>query len=178
MKPIYFDYNATTPLDPAVLDAMLPYLSEHYGNPSSVHSFGQRVRGAVETARGHVAALIGARPPEIIFTSGGTEADNSAIFGLFGDWLNGVAGDGAPGHIITTAIEHPAVLEACAALERRGLAVTYVGGRFAPKRASSARCMPITSWARFSRSPQSAESPLKLERGFTAMRCSRRAKFL
>src|SRR5580704_19367199 len=82
MNRVYLDHNATTPVDPEVFDAMLPYFSGEYGNASSIHTFGQRARGAVETAREQVAALIGARPLEIVFTSGGTEADNHAIFGI------------------------------------------------------------------------------------------------
>ena len=79
--PVYLDYNATTPVDPAVLEAMLPFLGENFGNAGSVHSAGQRARAAVDAARESVAALLGAKPSEIVFTSGGTEADNLAIFG-------------------------------------------------------------------------------------------------
>src|SRR6201997_5456199 len=82
MQRVYLDHNATTPVDPAVLEAMLPYFSGEFGNASSIHGFGQRARAAVETAREQVAALVGARAPEIVFTSGGTEADNHAIFGV------------------------------------------------------------------------------------------------
>ena len=82
MLRIYFDHNATTPVHPAVLEAMLPYLAAEFGNPSSAHRFGQRARQAIEGARESLAALIGARPSEIVFTSGGTEADNTAIFGI------------------------------------------------------------------------------------------------
>jgi len=124
MHRAYFDYNATTPVDPEVLAGMLPYFSAEYGNPNSVHSFGQSARGAVERARASVAALIGARPSEIVFTSGGTEADNLAIFGVVGHSLE-PAGGGAR-HIVTTTIEHHAVLHSCQALERRGVAVTRV----------------------------------------------------
>jgi cysteine desulfurase len=120
MRRIYFDHNATTPVDPAVLAGMLPYLSAEYGNASSVHSFGQSARGAVERAREAVAALIGARPAEVVFTSGGTESDNAAICGVAG------AAGGDRRHIITTAIEHAAVLHTCQALERRGAAISYV----------------------------------------------------
>ena len=123
MRRIYFDHNATTPVDPAVLAEMLPYLSAEYGNASSVHSFGQSARGAVERARESVAALIGARPAEIVFTSGGTESDNAAICGVAG------AAAGRPAqrvHIITTAIEHAAVLHTCQALERRSAEISYV----------------------------------------------------
>ena len=126
MHRAYFDFNATTPVDPDVLTAMLPYFSAEYGNPNSVHSFGQGARGAVERARASVAALIGARPSEIVFTSGGTEADNLATFGIAGR-ASGYSGGPAGGrvrHIVTTTIEHHAVLHSCQALERRGVAVT------------------------------------------------------
>jgi len=117
---IYLDYNATTPVDPAVLDAMLPYFAESFGNASSIHSPGQRARGAVDASRASVAALMGAKPSEIVFTSGGTESDNLALFGV-------VAASQEPRkHIITTAIEHHAVLNAAQALEKLGIAVTYV----------------------------------------------------
>jgi len=122
MRRIYFDHNATTPVDPAVLAEMLPYLSGEYGNASSVHAFGQAARGAVERARESVAALIGARPPEIVFTSGGTESDNAAICGVVGPTTR----SGQLPHIITTAIEHAAVLHTCQALERRTADVTYL----------------------------------------------------
>src|SRR6201999_591174 len=82
MRRVYFDHNATTAVEPAVVDAMLPYMSGEFGNASSIHTFGQTARAAVETARDQVAALIGARAQEIVFTSGGTEADNHAIFGV------------------------------------------------------------------------------------------------
>ena len=128
MHRAYFDYNATTPVDPEVLAAMLPYFSAEYGNPNSVHSFGQSARGAVERARASVAALIGARPSEIVFTSGGTEADNLAIFGIAAG-ISEHSSEPAVGrarHIVTTTIEHHAVLHSCQALERRGVAVTRV----------------------------------------------------
>jgi cysteine desulfurase len=120
MNRVYLDHNATTPVEPEVLDAMLPYFSADYGNASSIHSFGQRSRSSVETAREQVAALIGARPQEIVFTSGGTEADNHAIFGI-------AETAKVPAHIVTTAIEHEAVLNTCQALEKRGFSVTYLG---------------------------------------------------
>lgn len=116
----YFDHNATTPVDPAVLDAMLPFLSDTYGNASSIHSFGQHARTAVESTRDSVADLLGARTSEIVFTSGGTEADNLAIFGVV------EAASASRKHIISTTIEHPAVLNACQSLESRGVEVTYV----------------------------------------------------
>jgi cysteine desulfurase len=123
MKRIYLDHNATTPVDSAVLDAMLPYFSGDFGNASSIHNFGQRARAAVETAREQVAALINARPQEIVFTSGGTESDNHAIFGVAANAPRSIT---APPHIITTSIEHEAVLNTCQALEKQGLAVTYL----------------------------------------------------
>ncbi len=118
--PIYLDHNATTPLLPEVVAAMLPFLREHFGNPSSGHLFGQRARDAVETARGQVAALIGAGPAEIAFTSGGTEANNLAIRGS-------TAALSGRKHLITSAIEHPATTQPCRLLERRGWAVSWLG---------------------------------------------------
>lgn len=120
MKRIYLDYAATTPTHPEVLKAMLPYFSEVYGNPSSIHTCGQDARKAVEEARASVARLIGADEEEIIFTSGGTEADNFAITGA------AFANEKKGKHIITTVIEHHAVLETGKFLEKRGFKVTYV----------------------------------------------------
>jgi cysteine desulfurase len=120
MKQIYLDHNSTTPVAPEVLEAMLPYFSSEAGNASSIHSFGQRARAAVEHARESVAKLLGARPAEIVFTSGGTESDNLAIFGIV------AAARGERRHVITTQIEHHAVLNSCQALEREGMAVTYM----------------------------------------------------
>ncbi len=117
---IYLDYNATTPVDRAVLEAMLPYFAENFGNASSIHSSGQRGRSAVDAARDSVAALIGAKPAEVVFTSGGTEADNLALFGAV------MASNQSRKHVITTAIEHHAVLNAAQALEKEGIDVTYV----------------------------------------------------
>jgi cysteine desulfurase len=117
---IYLDYNSTTPVDRAVLDAMLPYFADNFGNASSIHSSGQRGRSAVDAARDSVAALIGAKTAEIVFTSGGTEADNLALFGSV------AASNHSRKHIITTAIEHHAVLNAAQALEKQGIDVTYV----------------------------------------------------
>src|SRR5271154_1475510 len=122
MNRVYLDFNATTPVDPAVLDAMLPYFSANFANASSIHTPGQRARNAVETAREQVAALIGANPKEIIFTSGGTESDNHAIFGIVNPALSRNAGP----HIITSAIEHEAVLNACQAAEKQGAFITYL----------------------------------------------------
>lgn len=101
--PIYFDYNATTPVLPEVVDAMLPYLREHFGNPSSAHVYGQRAKEAVEVARRQVADLIECEPREIVFTSGGTESNNLAIRGV-------VEAYNERSHVITSVIEHPATL--------------------------------------------------------------------
>lgn len=114
MPRVYFDNNATTPVLPAVLEAMRPYFGERFGNASSIHGYGQQARSAVEQARESVAALLGCLPSEIVFTSGGTESDNLAIFGII-----------SPGdHVITSAVEHHAVLNACRELEAEGCAVT------------------------------------------------------
>ncbi len=127
MNRIYLDHNATTAVDPAVLDAMLPYFSGEFGNASSIHTFGQRARAAVETAREQVAALVGARTQEIVFTSGGTESDNHAIFGVALSALtSSTSFTSTSTHVITTTIEHEAVLNACQALEIQGVAVTYL----------------------------------------------------
>ena len=120
MEKIYLDYAATTPTHPEVVRAMLPYFTEVFGNPSSIHVCGQRAKGAIEDARAKVANSIGAQDEEVIFTSGGTEADNTAIKGIA--YANGVKGN----HIITSSIEHPAVIETCKFLERRGFKVTYL----------------------------------------------------
>ena len=129
MHRVYLDYNATTPVEPEVLDAMLPYSSGEFGNAASIHTPGQRARAAVETAREQVAALIGARAQEIVFTSGGTESDNHAIFGVVGQKFLPVSSsrnaDPFP-HIITTAMEHEAVLNACQALEKSGVRITFL----------------------------------------------------
>ncbi|OGO19788.1 MAG: cysteine desulfurase NifS [Chloroflexi bacterium RBG_16_50_9] len=120
-KPIYLDYNATTPIDPAVREAMLPYLDEYFGNPSTTHAYGPPVKEAVERARQQVASLIGATPEEAIFTSGGSESDNHAIVGT------ALANSHKGKHIITMSIEHPAVLNTCRYLEDRlGFKVTYL----------------------------------------------------
>lgn len=117
---IYLDHNASTPIDPAVLDEMLPYLSKHFGNPSSGHAAGRAGRDAVERARERVAAAIGAHPDEIVFTSGGTEASNLAIRGS-------AEARPEPRRVITSAVEHPATAEPCAWLEAHGDAVTRLG---------------------------------------------------
>jgi cysteine desulfurase len=136
MNRVYLDYNATTPVEPQVLDAMLPYFSADFANASSIHTPGQRARAAVETAREQVAALVGARPQEIVFTSGGTESDNHAIFGVIAERVGQVFPPVASSsladsplakpHIITSTIEHEAVLNACQTLEKQGVRVTYL----------------------------------------------------
>jgi cysteine desulfurase len=121
MRRIYLDNNASTPVLPEVLEAMRPYFGEHFGNASSIHHHGQETRAAVERARESVAALLGGRASEIVFTSGGTEADNLAIFGI---GTPGIAREGD--HVITSTIEHHAVLNACKHLETQGCEVTYI----------------------------------------------------
>ena len=120
MRRIYLDHAATTPTRPEVVKAMLPYFTDAFGNPSSIYSYGQEARKAVEEARTKVAELIGARSEEIVFTSGGTEADNYALKGV------AYANERKGNHIITTSIEHRAVLEVCRFLEGRGFKITYL----------------------------------------------------
>src|SRR5882762_3280222 len=116
MRRVYLDNNATTPVLPEVLEVMRPYFGEHFGNASSIHHHGQETRAAVERARESVAALLGCRASEVVFTSGGTEADNLAIFGLVRE------GD----HVITSTIEHHAVLNSCKHLAAQGCEVTSI----------------------------------------------------
>jgi cysteine desulfurase len=118
MKTAYFDHAATTPVDPRVLEAMLPWFSERYGNPSELHRLGREARAACESARAQVAAALGAGDKEIVFTAGGTESDNLALFGSLARHQ--------PGHLIVSAVEHPAVMEAARALNRQGWAVDFV----------------------------------------------------
>ena len=120
MRPIYLDYNASTPVDPAVAAAMRPFLEDHYGNPSSGHWAATAAKAALEKARGQVAALLGCYSDEIVFTSGGSEANNLALKGAFFALRD--KGD----HIVTTRIEHPAIIEPCRFLERLGARVTYL----------------------------------------------------
>jgi len=120
MNNIYFDNNATTMVAPEVIDTILPFLKDHWGNPSSMHAFGGQVREYVELARAQVAALIGADPSEIVFTSCGTESDNTAIRGA-------IEASGARRNIITTRVEHPAVLGSCRDLKERGYTVIELG---------------------------------------------------
>lgn len=120
MKTIYLDYNATTPLDPRVVEVMLPYLKDHFGNPSSAHKFGEEAKEAVGEARSQVASLLGCKAEEIIFTSGGSESNNFALKGV------AYALKEKGNHIITSKIEHPAVLNPCRFLEKQGFSVTYL----------------------------------------------------
>ena len=113
MNRIYFDNNATTPLAPEVFEAMRPYLLEDYGNASSIHWFGQRAKAGIEKAREQVARLLNARATEIVFTSGGTESDNTAILGIV------AASRSERKHVVTSTIEHPAVLSTAKLLEKR-----------------------------------------------------------
>jgi len=120
MSPIYLDYNATTPIDPQVAEAMLPFIQQHFGNPSSSHAFGATTKDAVEKARRQVASTLRCRAEEVVFTSGGTESNNHAIKGVAG------AHRSKGNHIITSAVEHPSVIEVCRYLEENGCRVTYL----------------------------------------------------
>src|SRR5713226_1632828 len=120
MRKVYLDHSATTPSDPRVVEAMLPYLTERFGNASSVHSFGQEARAAIDRARQQVAAFLGARANEIVFTSGGTEANNLAIRGVC------EAAQSHGRHIIASAIEHPSVRSSIHGLEQRGWEATQL----------------------------------------------------
>jgi cysteine desulfurase len=117
---IYLDHGATTPVRAEVLEAMLPYLTEHFGNASSLHDEGRRARQGVDEARERIAAIIGAKPREVVFTSGGSEGDNLAVKGAA--WAASARGR----HIVTSSVEHKAVINACAILERSGFEVTYL----------------------------------------------------
>src|SRR3954453_13119255 len=119
-RRIYLDNSATTPVAPQVLDAMLPYLTEKFGNASSIHHFGQETKAAVDKAHHQIAGLINARPNEIVFTSGGTEANNLGIRGLI------EANRQHGGHVITSAIEHPSVRNVCEDIEKQGCTVTFL----------------------------------------------------
>ena len=120
MKPVYLDYNATTPIDPLVADAMLPYIYEHFGNPSSGHSYGRSANDGVNQARSQVAEMLGCHRDELIFTSGGTESNNYAIKGAL------AANRSRGNHMITSTVEHPAVIEVCKYLETQKYQVTYL----------------------------------------------------
>ena len=117
---IYLDYNATTPLDSRILETMLPYMKEHWGNPSSSYRFASQAKVAIENARKRIAECIGSKPSEIIFTSSGTESDNLAVRGV----AHALRSRG--NHIVTTAIEHHAVLNTCRALESEGYQITFL----------------------------------------------------
>ena len=135
MRRVYLDNNATTPILPEVFEAMRPYFAEHFGNASSIHHHGQETRAAVERARESVAALLGCRASEIVFTSGGTEGDNLAIFGLV------LAGD----HVISSTIEHHAVLNSCKHIGRLELTsptFRLTGRDWSIPMTSAARCAP------------------------------------
>lgn len=120
MTPIYLDYNATTPIDPAVAAAMQPYIAQHYGNPSSTHAYGLAAKEAVENARAEVAGLLGCSTAEVIFTSGGSEANNMVLKGVAYTYRQ------RGNHLITSAIEHPAIINPCRFLEQQGVRVTYL----------------------------------------------------
>src|SRR4029078_4075959 len=121
MRQLYFDYNATTPIAPSVREAMLPFLGEHFGNPSSSHAPGRAAHEAVEDAREHVAALLGCDCEEIVFTSGGTESNNLALLGTA--LRHGLTGGG---HVVISAIEHPSIVEPANFLERLVFDVTVI----------------------------------------------------
>jgi cysteine desulfurase len=140
--PIYLDYNATTPVDPGVAGAAMPYLTTFFGNPSSGHAYAERPRRALAEARQEVADLIGSRPGELVFTAGGSEADTLAVRGA-------ALARGPGGHVITQVSEHPAVLQACQALERlHGIEVTYLpvgpDGRVQARALAEALARPTT----------------------------------
>jgi cysteine desulfurase len=116
---IYLDHNSTTPISPEVLEAMMPYLTTEWGNPSNTYKFGSKLKKVIETARSQVAELIGARPMEIIFTSCGTESNNAAIHAA-------LKANPQKRHIVTSAVEHSAVLNYCQAMENEGYRVTYL----------------------------------------------------
>src|SRR5262249_18902906 len=126
MAPIYLDYNATTPLDPAVIEAMLPYLRQHFGNPSSTHEYGKTAHDAVVKSRAQVAELIGAQPDEVVFTGGGTEATNHALKGTVFAKPTDICPWASDAHIITSAVEHPATLQTCDFLKRLGCKITIL----------------------------------------------------
>jgi len=124
MRQIYLDYNATTPISPLVQEAMLPFLAEHYGNPSSDHAFGRACAEAIADARYQVASLLGVSVDEIVFTSGGTESNNLALKGIM---MRAAPNDG--GHLIISSLEHPAIVQPANFLERLGYDLTVVGGK-------------------------------------------------
>ena len=183
---IYLDHNATTPVDAAAADAMMRALQDLFGNASSVHYYGQQAKAALDDARSAVAALIGAEPSEVIFTSGGTEADNFAIRGA----AEALEVTGRK-HLITSGIEHEAVINTFKALARRGWKTTMLPldatGIVSPdrlarrdhrtRRRSCRSCMPTTKSARFSQLPSSRRSRTPTARCFTPTPCRPRARF-
>ena len=185
MRRIYLDYNASTPIDPAVAAAMRPFLEEHFGNPSSGHWASTRAKEALETARSQVAALLGCQNDEILFTSGGSEANNLALKGAFFKLRE--KGD----HILTTRIEHPAIIEPCRFLERMGRGSRSLpvdsAGRAGPRRSragrsrhapfSSASCTPTMRSAPSSRSRIAPELLTSMVFCFTPMRRNPSARF-
>src|SRR5437763_9800610 len=120
-RRVYLDNSATTPIDPRVLEAMLPFLREDFGNASSIHYFGQRAKAAVDKARHQVASLVNSRPNEIDFTSGGTESNNLAIRGVLSSGFSRPTKVGTPNHVVSSVIEHPAVKNVIEDLEKQGL---------------------------------------------------------
>ena len=121
MRQVYLDHCATTPIDPRVVEAMMPFYSDEYGNASSIHGYGRRARQALEECREQIAKFIGAKYDEVFFTSGGTESDNHAVFGITRAW-----GDNRKSKIVTTAIEHHAVLDPVESLQAQGIATSLV----------------------------------------------------
>ena len=157
-RKIYLDYNASTPIAPEAVEAMQPFLTGLYGNPSSLHWAGIPAKDAVEVARRQVSDLLGCDPTEIVFTSGGSEANNHALKGVF------LANKGKGNHIITTAVEHPAILNPCHFLEKLGAKVTVLpvdrlaelilmtcGGRLPRGPSLLQSCTPTMRWGQSSR---------------------------
>lgn len=144
-RPVYLDFNATTPVAPQVLDAMLPFLREHFGNPSSTHAFGRRAAEAVAEARERVARLIGAHPGELVFTGCATEANNLALMGA------ALAMPPGKRHLVVSAVEHPAVMAPAQQLRKQGWELTVVpvdGTGRVSVRPSLTRCASILRWFR------------------------------
>lgn len=126
MNRIYLDHAATTPLRPEVLEAMMPYMSDIYGNPSSLHAYGRESRSAIDAARHEIARHLNCDPHELVFTSGGTESDNTALFGAVRAWQLSRGSGGVRGHIITSSVEHHAIMNPCKQLEQFGFDITYL----------------------------------------------------
>lgn len=126
MNRIYLDHAATTPLRPEVLEAMMPYMSDIYGNPSSLHAYGRESRSAIDASRHEIARHLNCDPHELVFTSGGTESDNTALFGAVRAWQQSRGSGGVRGHIITSSVEHHAIMNPCKQLEQFGFDITYL----------------------------------------------------